>query len=76
MVVTKLTFLTFFCILYMVSQIIIYYSKARLKTEENKIYTIMMVTNLIGLFLQLLSGQFSYKYNEYPFNKYPPPTYT
>ena len=66
MVVTKLTFLTFFCILYMVSQVIIYYSKARLKNEENKIYTIMMVTNLVGLFLQLLSGQFSYKYNNYP----------
>ncbi len=66
MVVTKLTFLTYFCIIYMIILLIIYFSKERIKNEENKIFVIMMVANIIGLFLQLLSAQCSYQYNTLP----------
>ena len=66
MLVTKLTFLTYFCIIYMITLLIIFFSRERIKNEENRIYVIMMFTNLVGLFLQLLSAQVSYKYNEIP----------
>ena len=53
MKLTRLAFVTITCIIYMIALIIIYYSKDRIKNDENKIYKKMMITNLIGLFLQL-----------------------
>ena len=66
MVVTKLTYLTGFCILFIVSLIIIYFSKERIKSEETLIYKIMIFTNLIGLLLQVASGILSYNYYSVP----------
>ena len=66
MVVNKLTFLTYFCIIYMIMLIIIYFSKERIKNSENKVYVIMMIANVIGLILQNLSAHFSYNYYNYP----------
>ena len=66
MVVNKLTFLTYFCIIYMIMLIVIYFSKERIKNSENKVYVIMMIANVIGLILQNLSAHFSYNYYNYP----------
>ena len=66
MVVTKLTYLNGFCILFMIALIIIYFSKERIKNEETLIYKIMVFTNLAGLVLQILSGILSYNYYSVP----------
>ena len=62
MVVTKLTYLTFFSMIYMGALIFIYFSKERFKNEETLIYKFMLFCNVIGLILQLLSAEVSYKY--------------
>ena len=66
MVVTKMTFLTIFCIIYMVSLIIIYFSKQRIKSEENHVYKMMLFANLIGIFLQVGSKYCSFYYDKMP----------
>lgn len=66
MVVNKLTFLTYFCIVYMIMLIVIYFSKERIKNSENKVYVVMMIANVVGLVLQNLSAYFSYNYYKYP----------
>ena len=62
MVVTKLTYLNFFVMAYMIALIIIYFSKERFKNEETLIYKIMLFCNLFGLILQLASGIVGYNY--------------
>jgi signal transduction histidine kinase/response regulator of citrate/malate metabolism len=42
--------------------IFIYFSKERFKNEETLIYKFMLFCNVIGLILQLLSAEVSYKY--------------
>ena len=66
MKLTRLSFVTITCIIYMVALIIIYYSKDRIKNDENKIYKKMMIANLIGLFLQLGCSIVSNQYNVLP----------
>ena len=66
MKLTRLAFVTITCIIYMTALIIIYYSKDRIKNDENKIYKKMMITNLIGLFLQLGCSIVSTQYNIIP----------
>ena len=66
MKLTRLAFVTVTCILYMVALIIIYYSKDRIKNEENRIYKKMMIANLVGLFLQLGCSFVSTQYEIIP----------
>ena len=66
MKLTRLSFVTITCIIYMIALIIIYYSKDRIKNDENKIYKKMMIANLIGLFLQLGCSIVSNQYNVLP----------
>ena len=66
MKLTRLSFVTVTCILYMVALIIIYYSKDRIKNEENRIYKKMMIANLVGLFLQLGCSFVSTQYEIIP----------
>lgn len=66
MIITKLTFLTFFCILLILSIIILYASKKRLKTNEALIFKIMCYSNLIALILQYAISQVSYYYDYVP----------
>ena len=68
MIITKLTFLTFFCILLILSIIILYASKKRLKTNEALIFKIMCYSNLIALILQFIISQTSYYYDFVPRN--------
>ena len=58
----KLTYVTVFSIFYMISLIIIYFSKDRLDNIENRIYKKMLITNLIGLLLQFMCGYVSSSY--------------
>ncbi len=64
MVVTNLTMLILFSIFYMFGVLFIYFSKTRLKSEETKIYSLLIISNIIGLFLQLLCDFVSFKYDE------------
>lgn len=45
--------------------IIIYFSKERLKSKETKIYKVLLISNLIGIILQLLCDFISYNYDIY-----------
>ena len=40
----------------------IYFSKARLKNEENKIYIWLIITNFCGLFIEIISTLLKYKF--------------
>lgn len=66
MILTNLTLLVLFSIVYIVGLIFLYFSKSRLNTCENKIYVIMLISNLIGLFLQLFCDLVSYRYDVIP----------
>ena len=66
MMMTNLTLLVLFSIIYIVGLIFIYFSKSRLNTDENKIYVMMLISNLIGLFLQLFCDLVSYRYDAIP----------
>lgn len=66
MIVTKLTYLTAFSIIYMIALIIIYFSKQRIQSEENTVYKMMLIANLIGLLLQVASKYCSYYYDVLP----------
>ncbi len=59
----KFTLLTIFSIVYLVTLIIIYYSKERIKTKETIIYKILLFTNLFGLISQSLCRVVSDKYD-------------
>ncbi len=55
-------FCQIFSLLYMVSLTIIFYSKERVKSEENKIFQKIMITNIIGLIIEIscfILGYFS-----------------
>lgn len=66
MVVTKLTYLTIFSIMHIISLIAIYFSKDRIKTNETFVYKILMISNLFGLIFQTLSSYVSFNYNNLP----------
>ena len=42
-------------IIYMILLLIVYYAKQRLDTIENKIFRILMITNFIGLIIDIFS---------------------
>ncbi len=66
MIVTNLTMLIIFSILYMFGVLIVYFSKTRLKNDETMIYSLLIISNIIGLFLQLLCDLVSFRYDELP----------
>ena len=66
MILTNLTLLVLFSIVYIVGLLCLYFSKSRLNTGENKIYVAMLMSNLVGLFLQLLCDLVSYRYDAIP----------
>ena len=66
MIISNLTLLIIFCITFMIGLSIIYFSKERIDNKENRIYKIMLITNLIGLMLQFGCDYVSYKYDTTP----------
>lgn len=62
MIVSNMTMLLLFCIVYMVCLSIIYFSKQRISNKENKIYKKLIILNIIGLIIQLMCDYVSYKY--------------
>ena len=66
MQLTNLTLLIVFSILYISGVSILYFSKSRLKNEENKLYGYLLITNLIGLILQLSCSFVSINYDIFP----------
>ncbi len=66
MVITKMTFAVIICILFMIGLSFIYFSKKRINNEENKLYRLLLILNLIGLIFHLLADYVSYNYNFLP----------
>ena len=66
MVISNLTWLIIFSFVYIVALSFLYFSKTRLDNGENKIYKYILITNLVGLFLQFLCDFVSYKYDVIP----------
>ena len=66
MVISNLTWLIIFSIIYIVFLSSLYFSKTRLNNGENKIYKYLLITNLCGLVLQFLCDYVSYMYDVVP----------
>ena len=66
MIITKLTFLTIFCIIFIATLTVVYFLKGRFKNTENRIYVQMLIANLLGLILQFLNATASYYYSTWP----------
>lgn len=66
MVITKMTFTVIICLLYMAGLSVIYFSKKRLDNEENRIYRRLLIINIAGLLLHLLSDYACYHYDSIP----------
>ena len=45
-----------FSFIYIILVTLVYFSKGRIKNKENKIYTNILITSLIGIFLDSISG--------------------
>lgn len=54
MIISRLTLLLYFCLLYIICLSIIYFSKDRINNIENRIYKWLLCTNILGIVLQLL----------------------
>ena len=63
MIVSNLSLLIIFSFIYIFMLIFIYFSKERVKNNENKIYKFLLISNLVGLLLQFLCDLVSYKYD-------------
>ena len=63
---TSKTLLIIFSIIYVLGLSFLYFSKDRICNKENKIYKVMLITNIIGLVLQLLCDYISYHYGNIP----------
>ena len=66
MIITKMTFAVIICILFEISLSIIYFSKERIKNDENKVYKFLLISNGIGLLLHIICDLVSYYYDELP----------
>lgn len=58
------------CLLYSIVLAILYFSKTRMKTTDNKVYTIMVVINIFGLLLELACCYFTYNNGTNVFNTF------
>ncbi len=65
MVVSKLSLLLYFSLLYILGLTIIYFSKARMKNSENKIYKWLICCNVVGIALQIMCDYVSAHYTTY-----------
>ena len=57
-------------LIYSIMLLILYFSKARVKNMENKIYSILVVINVIGLILELLCCYFTYANGQSPLDTF------
>ena len=64
--VTNMTFAIFFGFCFMFALITVYISKERVNNKENRIYKILIFSNIIGLILQFLCDFVSINYNHIP----------
>ena len=55
-------------LIYSILLLILYFSKSRIRNMENKIYSILVIINVIGLILELLCCYFTFKNGTTPFN--------
>lgn len=66
MIITKLTFTVIICLAFMIGLTIVYFSKSRINNQENKIYRMLLILNIVGLSLHLLADFVSYNYDKIP----------
>lgn len=66
MVITKMTFAVIICIIFVTGLSIIYFSKRRIDNDENRIYKRLLIINIVGLFLHILSDIVSCHYDVIP----------
>ncbi len=57
-------------LLYSLLLLVVYFKKERIKTTENKIYSILISINVFGLVLELLCTYFTYKYGSTEINNF------
>ena len=59
--ITNKTLLIIFSLIYVVGLSVVYFSKVRMNNMENKIYKTMLITNIVGLILQICCDFISFK---------------
>ena len=63
---SNIVWLVFSSLIYTISLSFIYFSKTRLNNGENKIYKYILITNIIGLILQIFCDFVSYRHDVTP----------
>ena len=66
MIITKMTSAVIMCLISTIGLAIIYFSKRRIDNQENRIYKVLIITNIIGLVLHLTCDIVSYHYEALP----------
>ena len=66
MIITKMTFSVIISLISVVGLSVIYFSKRRMNNEENKIYRLLIILNIIGLILHLVCDFVSYNFDSLP----------
>lgn len=66
MILSSINLLLYFSFIYIVGLSFIYFSKLRIKNIENKLYTGLLILNIIGLILQVACEYISFNYNNIP----------
>ena len=61
MMITNKTLLIIFSLIYVVGLSVVYFSKVRMNNMENKIYKTMLITNIVGLILQICCDFISFE---------------
>ncbi len=66
MIVSKLSFLLYFSLIYIVGLVILYLSKTRMNNLENRVYKWLLGLNLLGIILQIFCDLVSKYYDKIP----------
>lgn len=66
MIASNLTFLLYFSLLYICGLSFLYFSKARIKNLENRVYKFLLVLNIFGIILQIGCDYVSVYYDVIP----------
>lgn len=64
--VTNQSLTIYFCLIMIVMLSFIYFSKTRINNEENKVYKTLLISNIVGLCLQLVCEYISYNQSFLP----------
>ena len=66
MLVSNLSFLLYFSLIYIIGLVVLYFSKTRINNLENIVYKWLLCLNLFGIILQICCDLVSKNYDKIP----------